>query len=257
MNNLMRKLYYSGIRDLEIFKIFGIIGAYRFKKLISKCHSLEDYINFAYSFRFFPPVAYGPTLIKNELEAFSTIRPWQIREEITEFLKLLVKIRPRTVFEIGTAVGGTLFLLTRISSPDAIIVSIDLSGGPFGGGYSKGKIPLYKSFADNQKMFLIRGDSHDPKSFATVGKILGKEKLDLLFIDGDHTYEGVKKDFLMYGKLVKKGGLIAFHDIVPGPVECVGGVPKFWQEIRKRYEYSEIIKNRDQGGCGIGILFIK
>jgi hypothetical protein len=48
-----------------------------------------------------------------------------------------------------------------------------------------------------------------------------------LFIDGDHTYEGVRRDFEMYSPLVRKGGIIAFHDIYPGPEESVGGVPKF------------------------------
>jgi predicted O-methyltransferase YrrM len=37
---------------------------------------------------------------------------------------------------------------------------------------------------------------------------------DFLFIDGDHTYQGVKQDFQMYSPLVKKGGIVAFHDIV-------------------------------------------
>jgi len=45
---------------------------------------------------------------------------------------------------------------------------------------------------------------------------------DFLFIDGDHTYEGVEGDFEMYSPLVRRGGIIAFHDIVPGPPENVG-----------------------------------
>jgi hypothetical protein len=39
--------------------------------------------------------------------------------------------------EIGTARGGTLFFLTRLASPHATIVSVDLPGGPFGGGYPR------------------------------------------------------------------------------------------------------------------------
>ena len=59
----------------------------------------------------------------------------------------------------------------------------------------------------------------------------------------------------MYGKLVRKGGFVAFHDIIPGPTECVEGVPKFWKEIRKKFKYREIFKSREQGGYGIGILY--
>ncbi|MEO0196406.1 MAG: class I SAM-dependent methyltransferase [candidate division WOR-3 bacterium] len=44
--------------------------------------------------------------------------------------------------------------------------------------------------------------------------MLGNSKLDFLFIEGNHSYEGVKMDFEMYFPLVRKGGIIAFHDIV-------------------------------------------
>jgi len=77
-----------------------------------------------------------------------------------------------------------------------------------------------------------------------------------LFIDGDHTYKGVKKDFEMYSPLVREDGIIAFHDVVPGPHELVGEVPKFWREIRSNYVSKEIIKDRNQGGFGIGILYV-
>jgi len=37
-------------------------------------------------------------------------------------------------------------------------------------------------------------------------------KIDFLHIDADHSYEGVKKDFELYSKIVKKGGIISIHD---------------------------------------------
>jgi predicted O-methyltransferase YrrM len=47
--------------------------------------------------------------------------------------------------------------------------------------------------------------------------VLNEQNLDFLFIDGDHTYKGVKEDFEMYSPLVRKGGVIAFHDITKHP----------------------------------------
>jgi len=41
-----------------------------------------------------------------------------------------------------------------------------------------------------------------------VKKILAGRQVDFLFIDGDHSYEGVKKDFEMYSSLVRKGGVV-------------------------------------------------
>ena len=92
---------------------------------------------------------------------------------------------------------------------------------------------MYNSFTlSEQKLFLLRVDSHKEETLKQVKAILGMTKLDFLFIDGDHTYEGVKKDFEMYSVLVKQEGIIAFHDIVPGSGENDGGVPKFWGKIR-------------------------
>jgi cephalosporin hydroxylase len=137
-------------------------------------------------------------------------------------------LKPKVVLEIGTANGGTLFLFTRVASQMPIIISIDLPGGRFGGGYPKYKTYLYKQFAKQGRIYLLRRDSHDPKTLEEVKSILDGQKVDFLFIDGDHSYNSVKQDFEMYSPLVKEGGIIAFHDIVAGPSENVGGVPEFY-----------------------------
>jgi predicted O-methyltransferase YrrM len=169
---------------------------------------------------------------------------------------LVERLKPKTVLEIGTAGGGTLFLFTRVADPKATIISIDLPGGPFGGGYPRWKIPLYKSFSkEGQKIYLIRRNSHDPQTLREVKGILGDEKVDFLFIDGDHTYDGVKMDFEIYSPLVKRDGIIAFHDIVPGPPEAVGGVPRFWAEIKHKYRCVELVNDWSQNGYGIGVIF--
>ena len=65
---------------------------------------------------------------------------------------------------------------------------------------------------------------------------------------------GVSADFRDYAPLVRPGGLIAFHDIVDGPEENVGGVPRFWREIKGRYRHEELVKSWKQGGYGIGVI---
>ena len=72
-----------------------------------------------------------------------------------------------------------------------------------------------------------------------------------MFIDGDHTYEGVKKDFEMYGPLVRESGIIAFHDIAVIEKPCE--VRKFWKELNSDYK-KEIIEDEKQGWNGIGII---
>jgi predicted O-methyltransferase YrrM len=101
-------------------------------------------------------------------------------------------------------------------------------------------------------MRLILGDSGAPSTVARVKEAVCGS-VDFLFIDGDHRYDGVRRDFESYAPLVRPGGLIAIHDIVPGPVEAVGDVPRFWREIRT-HDSEEIVERWDQGGYGIGLL---
>ncbi|HUW46098.1 MAG TPA: class I SAM-dependent methyltransferase [Dehalococcoidia bacterium] len=195
-------------------------------------------------------------------DAARSLKPLQIKEEILELLKIVNEIKPKVVLEIGTANGGTLFLFSRVASESATIISIDLPGG-WGGGYSKWRIPLYKSFTLlEQKLHLHRVDSHSEGTLSQVEHILDGKKVDFLFIDGDHTYEGVRKDFEMYSPLVGKGGMIAFHDIdhiVPHPRPPFCEVSKLWDEIKNNYRSIEIIKKqKDYGrGCGIGVLYVE
>jgi predicted O-methyltransferase YrrM len=177
----------------------------------------------------------------------------QKRSEIRALLEQLAELRPRTVVEIGTARGGTLFLLTRVAASHATVVSIDLPGGEFGGGYTRRRGLLYRQFArPHQRLRLILGDAGARATVARVEKTVGGS-IDFLFIDGDHRYEGIRRDFESYSPLVRPGGLIAIHDIVPGPVEAVGDVPRFWQEVRGPGS-EEIVERWDQGGYGIGVL---
>jgi predicted O-methyltransferase YrrM len=181
----------------------------------------------------------------------------QVRSEISELGKLLRAHAPMRSLEIGTNYGGTLFLLCSLSPPGARIISVDLPGGRFGGGYPRRKIPLYWKFPRNgQRLRLVRADSHLPETKHQVERVLAGERLDYLFIDGDHTYEGVRRDFEMYSPLVRSGGMVAFHDIAPhrGDKDCQ--VDKFWKEIKQDYPYREIIENPEQGWAGIGVLFM-
>jgi predicted O-methyltransferase YrrM len=173
-------------------------------------------------------------------------------------MRLVAAVKPKTVLEIGTANGGTLFLLSRMVAGDATLISIDLRGGACGGGYATWRIPIYKSFAlPGQNLSLIRGDSHTRKTFDALHARLGDKQLDLLFIDGDHTYEGVKQDFETYSPLVAPGGVIAFHDVVQHTRITSCTVDQFWKEIRDQYEHHEIVEDPAQGWGGIGVLKVR
>lgn len=105
-----------------------------------------------------------------------------------------------------------------------------------------------------QHLFLLRKNSHKPDTLAKIQEILKGRKLDLLFIDGDHSYAGVRKDFEMYMPLVRSGGLVAFHDIaqdMPG-IEVI----KLWKEIKDNYKHAEFVNRTDNDLMGIGVLWV-
>ena len=180
----------------------------------------------------------------------------QVRSEAVALGKLLQERTPARSLEIGTNYGGTLFLLCHLSAPGAQIISVDLPSGPFGGGYPRRKIPLFRKFRKaGQQLHLIRANSHLQETKERVMRIIDGELLDYLFLDGDHTYEGVRQDFEMYAPLVRKGGMIALHDIAShGQADCQ--VDKFWREIKKEYRHQEIVENQQQGWAGLGVIFV-
>ena len=229
---------YAGLRGVA-GPAFAPILVGHFVKEARNVRSIGQSLDFALSYKFMGV----------------SIAPVQVREEIDELLRLVGSLKPHTVLEIGTASGGTLFLFTRVATDDAEVISIDLPEGESGEGYPAWKSRLFRSFAlDGQKVRLIRADSHSSETLNEIRNVLDGRPVDFLFIDGDHTYEGVRRDFEMYSPFVREGGIIAFHDICPGPVENVGGVPDFWQEIITKQACKSIVKDHNQGGYGIGVL---
>jgi len=180
------------------------------------------------------------------------LAPIQVEEEISLLFSDAAKLRPRAVLEIGTSMGGTFYLWTRAAAPDAILVSVDLPGGKFGGGYSSLRTPLYRRFArERQTVHLLRADSHSPETARTVKSLFQDRPVDFLFIDGDHTYEGALQDWKMYGPMVRPGGLVAFHDVAMNYQDTQ--VKKLWDEIRGQYQYREYLVH-PKGFYGIGVL---
>ena len=188
---------------------------------------------------------------------YNSIRPMQSQFEIGELYQTIMGRRPKTVVEIGTCHGGTLYLWCQAADPAATIISIDLPEGEFGGGYPACRAQLYQSFATgSQQIHLLRADSHSPDTAGQLQKLLGGRTIDFLFIDGDHTYAGVKQDFELYSRLLSKDGLIALHDIAPRPDEPRIEVWKFWHELKQRAPGArEWLDKSPNGRCiGIGLL---
>lgn len=179
--------------------------------------------------------------------------------ELEAFVQYLQPSSLASVLEIGTMKGGTLYLWCQLSQPDAHVFSIDLPSGRFGGGYSSKLELLFHRFKKTgQSLKCIRGDSHAASTRRAFKDALNGRLLDFLFIDGDHTYDGVRRDYEDYANFVRPGGVIAFHDIVFNPLNAADfEVWKFWAEIKDRHEDAvEFVDppNGDRRTIGIGAI---
>lgn len=107
--------------------------------------------------------------------------------------------------EIGCYAGATACLMLQKEKIN--VVSIDL-GYPI--PYQVVESNVNKFNKKKNSYHYIEGNSN---SIETLGKLkqITKE-IDVLFIDGDHSYSGVINDFLLYQQLVIPGGWIVFDD---------------------------------------------
>ena len=180
--------------------------------------------------------------------------------ELTPLVALLKRRRLDTVVEIGTAQGGTFATWCAVAEPDAVLVSIDLPGGKYGGGYSELEAERYRSHArPGQRLHFLRADSHAETTREALAAILDERPVDFLMIDGDHTYEGVAADYRHYSRFVADGGVIALHDILPHPQVSDCEVDRLWAELKDSgEEFMEFADPDDDRGWGqwggIGVL---
>ena len=123
--------------------------------------------------------------------------PWSQKSNRKYFLKYLIeKNNYNTMVEVGVRDGRTTFFLLD-NCPDLIIYGVDKS---IAGFYNKEVSKKYKD-----RLIPIEGDS------STMAKDV--PSVDLVFIDGDHSYNGVTKDIIAYRNKVLSGGIFSGHDI--------------------------------------------
>jgi predicted O-methyltransferase YrrM len=183
---------------------------------------------------------------------------WQLQEEFVPALELAAALRPQRVLEIGTGWGGSLFSWAQVARPDAHLVSVDLPGGPGGGGYTREYAPRFKQFCfPAQRLTCVLSDSTDPAVVAHV-KDAFDGPLDVLFLDGAHSYDAVSKDFQNYSPIVRPGGIVVFHDIAHSNDEDATEmleVDRFWGEVKRGREHHEFVREADDGfHLGVGVI---
>lgn len=159
------------------------------------------------------------------------------KDDLRILLPILASANPKRILEIGAWHGYSANLWINAFNPDKFItIEID---------ESQRFLPI-----DESKYQMWYGsDSHDPQTLNTLKIYL--PEIDLLFIDGDHTLEGVKKDWEMYGPLVRRGGVVVFHDAIYRADDVQVNI--LWQELKQKYPYVEI---KSKESTGTGVLYV-
>ena len=120
--------------------------------------------------------------------------------------------------------------------------------------------PFYKQFLNATHIGIdidnkygepdILGDSRSKTTLMRLQQLLQSRDIDLLFIDGNHSYEIVKQDYETYGPLTRH--IVAFHDTLSWR-----GVKRFWNELLLANPEYEFVNLGATGGAttyGIGIV---
>ena len=156
-------------------------------------------------------------------DSIKTFPMLQVKDEFLKFLEYVdVIIKPQNIMEIGLCDGATFWCWQSICRDGGIKVGIDLPNANFSNSttktyfelaVTKQRLEIYKP---NTHIFF--NNSHEKQTIDWVEKTLNGTKLDFLFIDGDHSTEGVIKDWVNWSKFVVEGGIVVFHD---EPIETV------------------------------------
>jgi hypothetical protein len=163
---------------------------------------------------------------------------------------LIMNLKPKHVVELGTHLGCSLFSFVQAVKDGKLKTRLDAvdtwKGDEHAGFYPEQVFvtlnEIKQSYYSDVDIHLIR------TTFDKAAKKYSKGSIDILHIDGRHTYEDVKHDFETWVDKVKDDGIILFHD---SAVKKWGfGIYKLMKELRKQYKIVEF-----EHSFGLGVLF--
>ena len=180
----------------------------------------------------------------------------QNRDEIVEFTDLLQKIPVegrKNALEVGLGKFGSTHFLWRHLYDVTATIEIDKERVlTFGDNLYK----YYRKWVmDDGKSMFFFGKSSDPAVVERVYWTYEETRIDLLFIDGDHSYASVMTDYLLYEPLVNIGGIVAFHDSRQST--DYSGVSDFLADFNERLPFKkrDIIFDHIEHSRNVGIAY--
>lgn len=160
--------------------------------------------------------------VLSEIQNYLTIDGWLTNEEafgLYSIAKSISQKKEPIVVEIGSWKGKSTFCIA-MGLQKGEINCID----PFNAAGEDGSREIYENNMGEKSLLEQFQENLSTIPACVIIKTLqgyssqfinSFSKIDFLFIDGDHSIEGCKFDFVEYEKFIRSGGFLAFHDYDP------------------------------------------
>ena len=150
-------------------------------------------------------------------------------DEAAYLYRLVRSLGPATIVEIGRFKGGSTLLMATAMDRGARLISYDLHLPMVRDVYGPEQDALLRTalarYGVDDRVELVVGDSTSAAP---------KQEYDLVFVDGDHTYEGARADYDVWGNALRVGGHLLYHDAVQRPfLSYEPGVARLVMEIER------------------------
>jgi hypothetical protein len=174
-------------------------------------------------------------------------------EHIPFAMTLVDLLRPRMIVELGTYWGDSYCAFCQavaklnLPATGTRCMAVDTWAGDAHTGSYEGILdnlrahhdPLYGSFSKLRQV-----------TFDQAAGEVADGSVDLLHIDGLHTYDAVRHDFDTWLPKISDRGVVLFHDTAERKEDF--GVWKLWQEVSPRYPSFEFVHGHGLGVLGVG-----
>lgn len=165
---------------------------------------------------------------------------------------LVTNLKPRNIVELGTHKGNSLFSFAQAikdSNLETKLYAVDTwEGDEQAGFYGE---DVYRTFLKIKDDYYKKVNIVPKKRlFDEALKDFKDDSIDVLHIDGLHTYEAVKHDFENWlPKVNKEEGVILIHDVCEKKDDF--GVYKLWEELKEKCTTITLPHSH-----GLGVIFL-